>query len=155
IKVADVTFADVDALHRRITKAGAIYQANRTVAVLSKMFSLAIKWGYRSDNPAKGVERNDEHKRERYLTPDEMARLGEALTKCPDKQGATIIGLLLLTGARSGEVRSIRWADLDLRAGVWTKPATNTKQRKPHRIPLSEPALALLNILRAEADRRA
>jgi integrase len=155
VKVADVTFADVDGFHRRITKSGAAYQANRTVAVLSKMFSLAIKWGYRTDNPAKGIERNDEHKRERYLTPDEMTRLGEALTRCADRQGAAILGLLFLTGARSGETRSMRWADLDLRAGIWVKPATNTKQRKPHRIPLSAPAIALLKALRAEADKGA
>ena len=44
-KVADVTYSDVDALHRKITKRGATYLANRTVAILSKMFSLAIKWG--------------------------------------------------------------------------------------------------------------
>lgn len=155
IKVANVTFADVDALHRRITKGGASFQANRTVAVLSKMFTLAIKWGYHTGNPAKGIERNHEDKRERYLTPDEMARLGEALTQCPDKQGATIIGLLLLTGARSAEARSMCWADLDLRSGVWTKPATNTKQKRAHRIPLSAPALALLRALRSEADKSA
>src|SRR5262249_1178752 len=155
VKVADLTFADVDALHRRITKSGAEYQANRTVAVISKMMNLAIKWGYRTDNPAKGVERNHEDRRERYLTSDEMSRLGEALTKCADRQGATIIGLLFLTGSRSNEIRSMRWADVNLKAGIWTKPAMNTKQRKPHRIPLSAPALALLSALRSEADKGA
>src|SRR5262245_4378506 len=46
IKVADVTFADVDALHRRITKGGATFQANRTIAVLSKMMSFAVRLAY-------------------------------------------------------------------------------------------------------------
>jgi integrase len=89
------------------------------------------------------------------LSPDEMGRLGAALAKCPDKQGAAIIGLLLLTGARSGEVRSMRWADLDLRAGIWTKLSSHTKQKKNHRVPISAPALALFKALRAEADKGA
>ena len=69
-KVAQVSHAYVDAIHRAITKR-APYRANRTLALLSKMFSLAIKWGWRSDNPARWVERNQEQRRERYLTPDE------------------------------------------------------------------------------------
>src|SRR5665213_2383981 len=56
LKVADVTFADVDGLHRKITNRGAGYQANRALAVLSKMFGLAIRWQWRTDNPARGVE---------------------------------------------------------------------------------------------------
>ena len=62
-KVADVTFSDIDRLHHKITASGAKFRANRAVAVLSKMFALAVKWGMRPDNPAKGIERNTEHHR--------------------------------------------------------------------------------------------
>jgi integrase len=154
-KVVEIGFTDVDALHRKITKDGAPYQANRTVALFSKMMNLAIRWGWRTDNPCKGIERNDENKRERYLTPDELDRLGKALAKCPDQQGANIIRLLLLTGSRSGEVRSMRWADLDLKGGIWTKPASSTKQRRLHRIPLSAPARDLLEQIRHGATGNA
>src|SRR4029450_2473741 len=108
------------------------------------------KW--RPDNPAKGVERNQESKRERYLSADELKRLSEALTDCADQQGANIIRLLLLTGARRGEVFRMRWADLDLKTGVWTKPGATTKQATFHRVPLSPPARALLVELRRKAD---
>lgn len=155
MKVAEVTFADVDALHRRVTKGGAPYQANRAVAVLSKMFSLAMRWKWRPDNPAKGVERNREHKRERYLSADELKRLSEALTECADQQGASIIRLLLLTGARRGEVFRMRWADLDLKQGIWGKPGATTKTATFHRVPLSAPARALLAELRRKADNDA
>jgi integrase len=154
-KVTEVTFSDIDSLHRKITKSGATYQANRAVAVLSKAFNLAIKWGMRTDNPAKGVERNHEDRRERYLSEDELTRLGKALAKHDDQEAVAIIRLLLLTGARSGEVKSMRWADLDLKAGVWSKAASTTKQRKSHRVPLSEPAVNLLKALRMSADRGA
>jgi integrase len=151
-KVAEITFADVDALHRKITKDGAPYRANRTVALLSKMFSLAIKWTWRTDNPAKGIERNQEIKRERYLSADELDRLGRALDECQDRQSVMMIQILLLTGARSGEVKSMQWGHLDLKHGVWIKPASTTNQKKLHRVPLSAPALELLKSIKPEGE---
>ena len=144
LKVADVTYSHIDALHRKITRRGTTYTANRTLAILSKMFSLAIKWQWRADNPAKGIERNQEVHRHRYLSADELARLTKALDEHRDQQAANIIRLLLLTGARRGEVLAARWDDLDLMAGIWVKPAGSTKQRTEHRVPLSAPARQLL-----------
>ena len=60
MKVAEVAWGDVDALHRKITKAGRTTQANRVVTMVAKMFALAIRWKMRADNPAKGIERNPE-----------------------------------------------------------------------------------------------
>jgi integrase len=151
-KVADVTFSDIDRLHRKISKRGATYFANRTVALLSRLFSLAIKWQYRTDNPAKGIERNPEERRERYLSAEEIARLVAALATHDDQVAANIIRLLLLTGARRGEVQAAKWAQFDLAEGVWTKPAATTKQAKLHRVPLNGPARQLLNQLRKKAD---
>ena len=147
-KVAEVTFSEIDALHRSIT-ARAPYRANRVVALLSKMFGLAIRWGWRADNPAKGIERNQENKRHRYLSADELGRLTAALADYPDQQAANIIRLLLLTGARSGEVRSACWDQFDLTTGIWTKPGATTKQKTDHRVPLSAPARQLLSELYA------
>jgi integrase len=155
LKVADIAFSDVDDLHRKITKRGAPYVGNRTVAVLSKMFSLAIKWGWRSDNPAKGIERNQEQKRNHYLSGKELAALTVALAEHRDQQAANIVRLLLLTGARRGEVQAMCWADLDLELGVWTKPGATTKQKTVHRVPLSVPAMQLLNEIRTAAEKAA
>jgi integrase len=156
-KVADVTFADCDNLHRKITKSGAPAMANRVIAVLGKMFSLAMKWGYRSDNPARGIERNTEFHRRRYLAGDELARLTAALAAHKDQQAADAIRMLLLTGARRGEVLGMRWADIDLGEGVWSKLPSSTKQKEHHQVPLSAPARALLSRIREQqqkADRR-
>jgi integrase len=141
LKVAEVVFADVDGLHRTISKRGRPYRANRCIALLSRMFSLAIRWGMRTDNPCKGIERNQEHKRRRYLSAEELARLTLALAEHKDRQSADIIRLLLLTGARRGEVLAARWADIDLSAGVWSKPAAATKQKTAHHVPLSAATL--------------
>jgi integrase len=106
----------------------------------------------RSDNPAQGIERNPEAKRKRYLKPDELARLMAALAKHGDQQAANIIRLLLLTGARSGEVLGARWDQFDLTTGVWTKPAATTKQAIEHEVPLSAAARQLLSELYADRD---
>ena len=111
--------------------------ANRMLAVLSKMFSLAVRWGMRADNPCRGIERNQEHKRNRYLSGAELARLSTALAELPDQGAANAVRLLLLTGARRGELLAAKWGDFDLEAGVWIKPGATTKQRTEHRVPLS------------------
>ncbi len=152
LPVAEVEFSDIDGLHRKITKTGATYQANRTVAILSKMFSLAIRWGWIERNPAKGIERNQESKRHRYLSGDEMLRLTKALDEHEDQQASNIFRMLLLTGARRGEVQSARWDQFDMEAGVWTKPGSTTKQKTVHRAPLSAPARQLLSEIRSMSD---
>jgi hypothetical protein len=83
LKVAEVTFSDTDGLHRKISARGTPYRANRVIALLSRMFSMAIRWGHCTDNPCKGVERNQEAKRRRYLSPDELTRLTTALAEPP------------------------------------------------------------------------
>jgi integrase len=150
MKVADVTFADIDRLHRAVTKNGGPYRANRVVAVLSKMFALAVRWAMRDDNPCKGIERNIEYGRRRYLSTDELVRLTSALTEHPNRQAADVIRLLLLTGARRGEVLAMRWADVDLIEGTWSKPASSTKQREAHEVPLSAPVRQLLSEIREQ-----
>lgn len=152
-KLRDVRHEDVDALHRRITKGGSPYAANRCVAIASKMFSLAVRWGMRDDNPCVGVERNTEHHRRRYLSGDELARLVAALAKHPDHQAADVVRLLLLTGCRKGEALACRWADVDLSAGTWSKPPSSTKQNAHHAVPLSAPARALLSRVREQQGK--
>jgi len=149
-KVAAVSHSDVDGFHHRLS-ARAPTHANRTVAVLSRMFSLAVRWGWRPDNPCKGVERNQENKRHRYLTGAEISRLSAALAELEDKAAANAVRLLLLTGARRGELLAAKYADVDLDAGVWSKPAATTKQAALHRVPLSAAAVQVLTEMRAQA----
>ena len=156
--VKDVSFSDVEKLHRSMKKAP--YAANRTLALISKMFALAIKWEWAGRNPAKGIERFPEEKRERFLSPDEISRLSQALidfveeASRPNESGkaADAIRLLMLTGARRSEVLSMTWDMLDMDTGVWVKPSSHTKQKKTHRVPLSPPALQLLADIRERGD---
>ncbi len=119
-------------------------RANRVGEVLRKMFTLAIGWGMRPDNPASGFRRRIENERERFLSPEEIGRLAKALDAAKDQRAAGIIRLCMLTGARSGEVRQARFEQFNLDLGSWSKPAATTKQRKIHRIPISGDVAAIV-----------
>lgn len=139
--VRNVTSQDIEAIVRSL--ADTPYQANRTLALMSYLFNTAVRWQYRPDNPAKGMRRFHEDARERFLTDDERDRLWVYLDASDDPRARALM-LLMVTGARTGEVLQMRWADLDLEAGTWTKPSAHTKQRKLHRVPLSPVALDIL-----------
>lgn len=151
--VAEVTGRDIEDIHRAM--AATPYAANRMLALLSTMFNLAVKWRWRTDNPCKGVSRNQEHRRERMMTPEELRTFLAALQnyetnatrKSLAKSVVNALRLLLLTGARRNEVLSATWDQFNLSEGIWIKPSSHTKQRKTHRIPLSAPAVALLTAM--------
>jgi integrase len=154
MKVADIRFSDVDKLHRGLRKTP--YRANRVVAVLSNMFNFAIRKEWISQNPAKGIERFQEEKRERYLTGEERARLliamqEHAAKSSMNRQTVNAFRLAMLTGARIGECLSARWGAFDFDRGLWIKPSSHTKQGKEHRVPLNRPTLQLLIEMRDDA----
>ena len=150
VKVADVTFADIDKLHRKITAAGLSRSANAVVSVLGKMYSLAVRWGMRTDNPCRGVERNYETKRRRYVMRGRAVSADRCAGQASGKSSRELDPGMLLSGCRIGEARSMRWADIDLTKGVWSKPGSSTKQKTDHVVPLSAPLRQLLAEIRAE-----
>jgi integrase len=130
------------------------------------MFGLSVRWGWRPDNPTKGIERNPESKRKRYLTGEELAallatlgerdrasgRVGKSQGPRHRDRASDITRLLLLTGARRGEVLSATWGQFNLTAGTWTKPAATTKQKQDHSVPLSGAAKKLVADIRDNLD---
>ncbi len=148
-KIAEVSHKDIQSFHNSLKKTP--YQANRALALLSKMFELSIKWKMRSDNPAKGIEKFHEEKRHRWLSEDELIRLSLALGRHSNRTAANAIRLELLTGARIGEVLTSRWENFDLDRGVWVKPSHHTKQKRTEHLPLSKAAVALLITIKKAA----
>jgi integrase len=156
-RMADVHQGDITALHRAITDTGHPVLANRTVSCASRMFSLSLKpmagddrpWRDQAQgNPCKGVKRNPEVAKERFLSPAEIAAVVEGLDAYGRAPIADCIRLIMLTGCHPGEAMLATWAQFEAQPGFWIKPAATTKQRKDHRLPLGAPALALLSEIR-------
>jgi integrase len=141
-KVADVARADITKLHH--ANRAAPYQANRLLAILSKMFNLAERWGLRPDgsNPCRHVEKFAERKRERMLSRVELGRLGDALASFNfSPYAAAAVKLLVFTGARLGEVLGLRWDWIDFDRGEARLPDSKTGAKTLH---LPPPAIAVL-----------
>ena len=152
-KVADVTWAQVEAMHRKIVRKGSPVMANRVVTLLAAMFKRAIRKGWRKSddgNPAAGIQRVREESRERFLNLEEMNRLQAALATSRNKRSVQAVMLLIATGARSRRILGATWSQFDLAAGVWSKPSSHTKQKRTHVVPLNAMALAVLREMHAE-----
>lgn len=153
-KVASVTRAEIASLHHALRKTP--YEANRMLALASKMFGLSERWGMRPDatNPAKNIDRFSEEKRERYLSEDELARLWRVLDSheaqaCVSESAIAAIKLLSLTGRRLGEVLGLKWRWVDLKVRTMRFPDTKTGSLL---VSLGEPTVRLLTELRERAS---
>ena len=121
--------------------------ANHALAVLSKIMSWAEEHGLRplDSSPCRRIAKYREAKRERYLTPDELMRLGDVLTKAEEQNAdpyvIAAIRLLLFTGARLSEILTLRWAYVDTHRRTLNLPDSKTGAKA---IPLNQPALDVL-----------
>lgn len=146
LRVGAINRRDIESLHATLKSTP--YQANRVLSLLSKMFSLAVEWGCRADHPCKGIPRFHEDKRERWLTTEELGKFKAALDAYEDQNAADALRLLLLTGAREGEVLKADWTQFDVKRGIWTKPSHHVKQARTEHIPLSTAAIDLLRSMK-------
>lgn len=154
LAVNAVTRSDIARLHQSLRATP--YEANRTLALLSKMFNLAELWGLRPDgsNPCRHVKRFPERQRERFLSADELARLGEVLVEAEDTQTEmpsviACIRLLVFTGCRLSEIRTLRWEDVDFEHQCLHLSNTKTGSKIVH---LGAPALEALAALERFED---
>ena len=148
-RVAEVGRQDIAEFHHRMRKTPT--QANRTLAALSKMFSLAEAWGWRVDgsNPCRHVKRYKEHRRERFLSPAETDRLGAVLREAQNEMPSAVAAfrLLLLTGCRLSEIQMLRWEHV--KSDCIELPDSKTGGRL---VPLGPEARALLEALPRDED---
>ena len=145
-KVADVRWEDLAKIHSELRDRP--YQANRFLAVCSKAWALAARWGWwprEMPNPARDHDRHHEERRGQALDMPGLGRLGEALRQEDTaSMPAAAFTFMLLTGCRPGEALKVRWAAIDLDACVWHLPASKAGPRSVY---LGRPAMDLLRAL--------
>lgn len=118
------------------------------------MFELARRWAFLPEtaaNPARGIDKFKEHKRDRWVTPEELPKLAAAIAREPNLYIRAALWLYLLTGVRKTELLKARWDDVDFVRCALRLP--ETKAGRIHYVPLSAPAVAILQALpRQEAN---
>ena len=152
--VADVEYKDILAFHNKLHHMPTV--ANRAADILVKMFNLADAWGWRpaGSNPCRGVARFKVEKHERFLTREELHRLGEVLRAAPAERLASVhaaaaIRLLVLTGCRRNEILCLRWDDLNFDTGEMRLPDSKTGART---VPMASAAADVLRGLPRTPD---
>ncbi len=145
-RVTEVTRADVAKVHHDLRHVP--YDANQCLEIISKMFSLAEMWGLRPDgsNPRKHIKKYAEEKRERFLSPAELKRVGEVLREmeAEDVQLPSAIAavrLLVLTGCRLNEIMTLQWEYVDALGKALRLPDSKTGAKVVH---LGQPAIEVL-----------
>jgi integrase len=155
LKVDAVTERDLSRLIHGLRETP--YQANRVRSLLSKVFAMAEKWGFRArrTNPVPFVERFKEKPRQRFLSAAELSRLGGALQEIERlggvprgielyRIGPEVIGalrLLLFTGARLNEILTLRWSEVDFEGACLHLADSKTGEKTVY---LGTPALEVL-----------
>ena len=150
-KFESITRSDVIRLLDEIKfKRDAPIMANRVKALASTIFNFASRKALVPEtfaNPCANVDQpTKETSRDRVLSDDEIRGLWEDLGNRAEPT-ASIYRLVLLTGQRPGEVKAMQWRDMD-GENIWTIPATETKNKREHKVPLSSHALVIIEKLR-------
>jgi integrase len=141
VSIRGITRSDIASQLGKIAEGRGPYAANRARATLSSFYSWAIGEGVCDANPTIGTNRNDEAKRDRVLSDDELVAIWRA---CRDDDYGRIVRLLLLTGQRRDEVGGMTRTEVDLKARKWSLPSERTKNSQPHEVPLSDAAIDIL-----------
>jgi integrase len=142
--VREITRRDILDLLDRVVDGGAPISANRTLAAVRKLFNWCVARDIIAASPCAGVKPpTPERSRDRVLNDDELVAVRRAAAKIGGPFG-DLVQLLTLTGQRRDEVAGMRWDELDLEAGLWILPRGRVKNDQGHEVPLSAPALAIL-----------
>ena len=153
-KAEAVTRRDIRDILDTVMDRGAPIAANRTLAVMRKMFRWGVSVDILPHNPCEMIMAPAEEKqRDRVLNDDEIKMLwaqldGDEISMFPNIR--LCLKLMLVTAQRRAEVATARWADIDLATGWWVIPEGVVKNKQQHRVPLSPLAIRLLKTAKKE-----
>jgi len=142
-KAKDIKRRDIVLLIDEIVDRGSPITANRTLRIIKKMFSFAVKRGVLDASPCMEIDPPaKENQRERVLTEEEIKIFWFGLDKAKMSDATKLVlRLLLITAQRKGEVSQAEWSEIDLKKGWWTIPKEKSKNERTHRVPLSPMAI--------------
>ena len=148
-KMADIKRSEIKAILREITDRGAPILSNRTLEIVRHIYNWAIDAEIVETNPCIRIKNEPKVNRDRILNDAEISKIWRAVSSYPVQIGGRF-QILFLTAQRSGEVRRMRWGDVDLASSWWTIPAIHSKNGLTHRVPLNDPAVTVLMQLQSD-----
>lgn len=138
-----ITKNELVKLHQKIGEENGKFQANRFLDRLRAIFSKAIEWGWKYENPALDIVKFKEKSRDRFLQKTEIASLLKALKKESNTIIRDYILISLLTGVRKSNVCSMQWSHVDHDSKIWIIP--ETKNGQPVVVPIVDKVIEILN----------
>ncbi len=147
-RLSEISLGEIKLVFNKISEEHPI-TANRVLALISSVFSEAVRAElFVGLNPCRGVRRNKENKRSRFLTREELPNLFSALEECKNPVARDYIKMSLITGARRSNVLAMRWDQINFVRNEWLIP--DTKNGEPQTIPLLPQALEVLKTRRSD-----
>ena len=142
--IHDLIRGDISKLHEHVRTHHGPTAAANMLRVVHALFSWLIETGELETNPAQGVKPTRPKPRERWLTAEELGRLGDALTAHETRVPLSVaaLRLLLLSGCRRGEVLSLRWDEVDNDGGCLR---LKTSKTGPKTVPLGAAAFEVID----------
>jgi len=140
----EICRADLRRLLDDIVRRGSPSEANQTHALLRKIYNWAISQDLVDASPCRGLPRPARPRQRHHVLTEEAVRTFWQAVSCERPVVAAALKLRLLTAQRGGEVLSMRWQDVALDRAWWTIPSERSKNRLPHRVPLSDAAIDVL-----------
>lgn len=150
--ITDIKPMDMLAVLRKMEQRGVLDKLKKTRQACRQIFTYAVITGRAEHNPVVDLASALKTPKQKHF-PHLMAdQLGEFLRALADYSGSRVTQnatrLLMLTGVRTVELRAAEWAEVDLDLSLWQIPPERMKMRRPHIVPLSEQALAIMQEMR-------
>lgn len=150
-RLSDVKPDEIVAMQNVLKRERGLYESNRVAVLLRTMFNIARDMKlFAGDNPAGRIKLFREAKRERFLSPEELARVNQALAEEPNEYWRAYFPLALILGTRKSELLAVRWADIDFERRTLRLPMT--KAGRSHLLPLPSPAMDIIGSLPSQGQ---
>lgn len=152
-KAKNITRRDIVTLLDKVLERGSPIAANRTLAVVRRMFNFAVERDIISHTPCYGIKApTKENQRDRVLSFEEIKSFWQGLDNASMSELTRLaLKFQLATAQRKGEIVSSEWTEFDLANGWWIIPAHKAKNGNAHRVPLSKLSLKILQQIKKES----
>jgi len=146
--IGKITRHSLQQMHSDLRSELSASSCDHHLGLMSRCLRLALDWKLITENPAQGLKKyNEDNRRDRLMTDDELQRLMGALDSDPARTACLALKMALYTTARKGEILHMKWADINRQTNVWSLPASETKGKRRRAIPMSSSALSILDEL--------